>query len=263
MRFALNHILAPGQSLPAFFAMARGLGCTEVEIRNDLSDAPIQNGIPAAEVARAAQAAGVEILTINALYPFNLWSPEMQTKTESLARYAAEAGAKALVMCPLNEGPRVDNQSLVTALAQIRPILRDHGLTGLVEALGFPRSSLRTKTEAVAAIRAVGGEDTYKLVHDTFHHTLAEETALYPDLTGLVHISGVVDPTLTLATMEDEHRVLIDAQDRLNNVGQIQNLIAAGYSGPFSFEPFSPAVQALPDPTAALSTSMAYLRQSL
>ena len=38
MRFALNHIAAPTLSLPDFFATARDLGVTEVEIRNDLPD---------------------------------------------------------------------------------------------------------------------------------------------------------------------------------------------------------------------------------
>ena len=38
MRFAMNHIAAPKLSLEDFFAMARALGATEVEIRNDLPD---------------------------------------------------------------------------------------------------------------------------------------------------------------------------------------------------------------------------------
>ena len=70
MRFALNHIIAPHLSLDAFFAMARDLGCAEVEIRNDLPGAPIQDGTPATEVRAAAEKAGVRVLTINALYPF-------------------------------------------------------------------------------------------------------------------------------------------------------------------------------------------------
>ena len=41
MRFALNHIAAPNLSLPDFFAAARDLGVTEVEIRNDLIDCHI------------------------------------------------------------------------------------------------------------------------------------------------------------------------------------------------------------------------------
>ncbi|HEX9858740.1 MAG TPA: TIM barrel protein, partial [Paracoccaceae bacterium] len=243
MRFALNHIISPRQPLADFFAMARTLGCTEVEIRNDLQGAPIQDGTPAGTVRALAEAAGVTILSINALYPFNLWSDELAAKAEALADYAAASGARALVMCPLNEDRPVPRESLVEALARIRPILAARGLTGLVEPLGFPRSSLRTKAEAISAIREAGGEDTYKLVHDTFHHHLAGELEFYPDWTGLVHISGVTDPALTPDTMEDAHRVLVDADDRLGNRDQIRTLLARGYQGPFSFEPFAPEIQ--------------------
>ena len=38
--------------------------------------------------------------------------------------------------------------------------------------------------------------DAFRLVHDTFHHHLAGEAAIFPELTGLVHISGVDDPAL-------------------------------------------------------------------
>lgn len=38
MRFAINHITAPKLSLEDFFATARNLGLSEVEIRNDLPD---------------------------------------------------------------------------------------------------------------------------------------------------------------------------------------------------------------------------------
>jgi len=83
MRFAINHITAPKLSLVDFFAAARNLGLTEVEIRNDLPD--IVNTIPAAEVKAAAQKAGVDIISINALYPFNVWSGELPNKATALA----------------------------------------------------------------------------------------------------------------------------------------------------------------------------------
>ena len=38
MRFALNHIATPKLSVEDFFALARNLGITEVEVRNDLPD---------------------------------------------------------------------------------------------------------------------------------------------------------------------------------------------------------------------------------
>ena len=254
MRFAMNHIAAPKLALDDFFAMARRLGATEVEIRNDLPD--VVGTLSPEEVKAAAAAAGVGILSINALYPFNVWSGDLPARAVALADYAAACGAKALVMCPLNDGTPVAHSDLVAALAAMAPILRDRGLTGLVEPLGFPISSLRSKREALAAIDAAGGADVYRLVHDTFHHHLAGETECFPDRTGLVHISGVVDPDLSVAEMLDAHRVLVDAADRLGNLPQVARLIALGYDGPFSFEPFAAEVHDRADIEAALAESI-------
>jgi 2-keto-myo-inositol isomerase len=261
MRFSLSHILAPRHSPAQFFAMARALGCTDVEIRNDTPN--VVDKFSPAEVKSAAQAAGVNLLSINALYPFNVWNDERRSQTEKLARYAAECGAQALVMCPLNEGKPVAQEALVAALATIKPILVAHGIRGLVEPLGFEVSSLRRKADAIAAIKAAGGEGLFKLVHDTFHHHLAGETEFFAEWTGLVHISGVADPEVSVAHMLDAHRVLVDKRDRLGNVAQIRALQAAGYTGPFSFEPFASEVQELADPQAALADSMAWLRDQV
>ncbi|RVI38302.1 TIM barrel protein, partial [Sinorhizobium meliloti] len=126
--------------------------------------------------------------------------------------------------------------------------------------LGFEACSLRSKAEAAEAIRAVSGERSFRLVHDTFHHHLAGEDQFFPDLTGLVHISGVIDANLAVSDMRDPHRVLVDAADRLDNQGQTRRLQDQGYAGPFSFEPFAPSVHELADPADALRESMDYLR---
>ena len=166
-------------------------------------------------------------------------------------------------MCPLNTGEPVPPGNAIEALKAFRPILNERGLTGLVEPLGFPISSLRTKKEVVAAIEAVDGRDVYKVVHDTFHHHLAGETEFFPKWTGLVHISGVSDPRVTVADMLDAHRILIDEADRLGNLAQIRALLAAGYKGPFSFEPFASEVHALPDPMTAAKESVDFVQKSL
>ncbi len=241
--------------------MARALGITDVEIRNDTPN--VVGTIPASEVKSAAREAGVNLLSINALYPFNVWNEERRAQTEKLAAYAAACGAEALVMCPLNEGKPVSQAALVEALTAIKPILIAHGIKGLVEPLGFEVSSLRRKADAIAAIKAASGEGLFKLVHDTFHHHLAGETEFYPEWTGLVHISGVADPEVSVADMLDAHRVLVDARDRLGNVAQIKALQAAGYTGAYSFEPFATEVQELVDPQAALVESTAWLREQV
>lgn len=261
MRFAINHITAPKLSLEEFFATARELGLTEVEIRNDLPD--IVGTVQPAAVKAAAEKAGVTIISINALYPFNVWSGDLPARAVAMADYAAASGAKALVMCPLNEGKEVSFDDLVAALTAMKPILEERGLTGLVEPLGFPVSSLRTKAEAIRAIDAAGGGDVYRLVHDTFHHHLAGETEFFPERTGLVHISGVTDPAVSVADMLDAHRVLVDGGDRLENIAQIRTLEAAGYRGPYSFEPFAAEVHELKNPVAALKDSIDHISRAL
>jgi 2-keto-myo-inositol isomerase len=118
---------------------------------------------------------------------------------------------------------------------------------------------LRTKRAALEAIDAVGGDVQFRLVHDTFHHYLADEQEIFPDRTGLVHISGVEDASLEKSQLLDEHRVLIGPGDLMDNAGQVRALAAGGYSGPFSFEPFAPAVHAVADPAAALRRSMDFV----
>lgn len=261
MRFALNHIAAPKMPLPAFLAMARRLGITDVEIRNDLPDDV--GTVPPRELAQMAGEAGVRILTINGLYPFNLWSDDLDSRAKRLADYAAEAEIGALVMCPLNDGRKVEHSHVVDALDRLRPILKSRAIMGYVEPLGFPRSSLRRKDEAIAAITEAGGFEHFALVHDSFHHQLAGEDKLYPHRTALVHVSGVTDPNIPVEALEDEHRELIDSRDLLNNLGQIQALLADGYGGPISFEPFSPRTHALPNIEMALAESMSFLRRAL
>ncbi|RVL16704.1 TIM barrel protein, partial [Sinorhizobium meliloti] len=178
--------------------------------------------------------------------------------------YARDCGAKALVLVPVNDGSGkedgVRQSNLRQALGALKPMLDAAGITGLVEPLGFEACSLRSKAEAAEAIRAVSGERSFRLVHDTFHHHLAGEDQFFPDLTGLVHISGVIDANLAVSDMRDPHRVLVDAADRLDNQGQTRRLQDQGYAGPFSFEPFAPSVHELADPADALRESMDYLR---
>jgi 2-keto-myo-inositol isomerase len=73
----------------------------------------------------------------------------------------------------------------------------------------------------------------------------------------------VTEPDLDPAAMRDGHRVLVDAADRLDNLGQLRALVAAGYAGPISFEPFAASVHALADPGPALAASIGHIRTGL
>ena len=264
LTFALNHIATAQLRFAAFLDLARSLGIRQVEIRNDLPGIEIADGVDPATVRREAETREIEILTINALYPFELWSPERAEQADRLAGYAAACGARALVMCPYNtfadtRSPGERAADLRAALKGLRPVLERHEVMGLVEPLGFPESALRTKRAAVEAIDELGVGDRFQVLHDTFHHYLAGEKELFPERTGLVHISGVEDASLALDKTRDEHRVLVGPADLMNNVGQIRAIRAGGYAGPFSLEPFSPAVHTLADPASAIRQSFEFI----
>jgi 2-keto-myo-inositol isomerase len=265
--FALNHMVAPQLGLGDFFALTHSLGLSGVEIRNDLAGNAILDGTSPETVKALAAQNDVSIISINALQKFNHWSLERAAEATALADYAAACGAKALVLVAANDGtgldPSVRVSNATEALTHLAPILRGRGLTGLVECLGFEVCSLRSKREAVAAIEASGGRDVFRLTHDTFHHHLAGEEDIFPELTGLIHISGVDDRMVSVRDMRDSHRVLVRPGDRLGNLAQIAALYAGGYAGPLSFEPFAEELRSLSDPAAAIRQSMDFVTNGL
>lgn len=263
MKFALNHMVAPQLAISGFFDLAKALGISAVEIRNDLKGNAIADGTSPSGIRALAEESGVEIISINALQRFNEWTDVRQKEALELAAYARDCGAKALVLVPVNDGSgQADGarqENLRTALKALKPILADNGIIGLVEPLGFRICSLRSKQEAIDAIDAVDGADRFRVVHDTFHHVLAGEPAIFPDRTGLVHISGVTDAAIGLDDMLDRHRVMVGDGDRIDNVGQIRALSRAGYQGLFSFEPFAAEVHDSRKPRQMIEGSMEFI----
>lgn len=259
---AINHMSAPNLGWRQLLKAASELGCIGVEFRNDLSE-PLFSGDRPEDVSQAATRLGLRIVGLSQVYPFNSWGAEIEAEVASLIETARRCGAETISLIPRNDGTgRLNGErqaNLRLALREIRPMLEESGMIALVEPLGFERSSLRYKAETIEAIEAIGGAAQYRIVHDTFHHFLAGETEYYPEYTGMIHVSGVVDPKLAVNEMEDEHRVLVDARDRLGNVDQIRALRDMGYSGPISFEAFSPEVHALADPVTELKKSIDFI----
>ena len=104
LRFALNHMAAPQLDLRAFFALARKLGITDVEIRNDIAGQAIVDGTPAGDGAALAEEAGRRIVTINALQKFNAGTADREAEAAALAQYCHDCGAAALILVPVNDG---------------------------------------------------------------------------------------------------------------------------------------------------------------
>uniref|UniRef100_A0A7C1NSK3 Xylose isomerase n=1 Tax=Agrobacterium albertimagni TaxID=147266 RepID=A0A7C1NSK3_9HYPH len=191
----------------------------------------------------------------------------MKSKVELLLAQAKESGAETISLIPSNDGAQETTETRLAglrgSLAAIRPMLENAGIKALVEPLGFTTSSLRLKREAVEAIAAVGGNHVFRLVHDTFHHHLAGEKDYFPKMTGIVHISGVVDPALRPVDMQDGHRILVYGNDRLGNIDQIEALSQRGYDGAYSYEPFAQSVQSDPNLESSLRESMLFIRERM
>jgi len=235
VNFALNHMTTPRAGFVEFLGMANQLGCVGVEVRNDLSQ-PLFSGLPPSEAGEAAHAQELQLLAVAEVKEFNRWSETV----------AEQAGAQAVSLIPVNSGSIATAQAkegLRESLSELQPRLKNAGLTGLIEPLGFASCSLRYKSMVVEVIRELDAGDTFKLIHDTFHHALSGEEQLYPEHTAMVHVSGVVD--------------------RLGNVNQLAALFEGGYKGPVSFEVFSPKVHVLTDPLAELNKSIHFIESTL
>lgn len=266
MRTALNHMTVPSLGFEAFVDLAASLGCEGIELRNDIGQELFGGRDPAAG-GDLVRGRGLRLAGLSQVYPFNHWSEAVRDEVAALIDIAVRSGAETISLIPRNDGTGTGNgerqANLRLALREVLPMLRAADMVALVEPLGFTISSLRSKEETVRAIEDLGGPDHIRLVHDTFHHALAGGGPIYPEHTGIVHISGVSDPDIALADMQDADRVLVDDKDRLGNVRQIAALLEAGYDGLFSYECFAPRTQAMADPEGEIRRSFEFIAAQL
>ena len=265
-RFCLNRIAYPGLDMEHFFRLTRDLGLDAVELRNDLPGDQILDGMSSETVKTLADRYEIRILTINAVQHFNLGSmlEQVYADVEEMLNIARVIGCYGIVLCPHNDTNDTRTteqfyQDTVAALKKVAPLFQDSGVIGLVEPLGFEECSLRAKKTAVQAIQE-SGYDSYRLVHDTFHHYLGTDDTIYPEYTGLVHVSGV-ETDIPASQIRDGHRILVGSQDIMDNKGQVQALESQGYAGMYAFEPFSQSVQdmSLDEFKTALKDSIEFL----
>ena len=268
LKFAVNHRSCPQLSPLELVDLAVELGVSAIELRTDIKEYSITDIAIAKSVAKYALKRNIEILTINALYPFNIWNKELEKQAEKLADLCQATGAKGLVCCPLvsetikfTEDEQV--QKATYALKKISPILKSRGLVGHVEALGFSKSSLRKKKLAIKAIDNLGMNNVFDLLHDNFHHAAANETEYYAKRTGLVHISSVFDQSLSMEDLQDSHRFFVHDKDITFCLQQIQELIKRGYNGYFSLEPFADEIWEYSNPLSEIRTSMDYIIEKI
>jgi 2-keto-myo-inositol isomerase len=252
-RFALNRIACPSLALEDFFRFTADLGLSKVEIRNDLPGGAAIDGMPPASAAELAKKHGISIISINALQKFNLKAVEAKNLAEldKLLELAAALHCAAVVMCPNNDkndhrDARSRVEETLSALKTYGPSFKKRGILGLVEPLGFHESSLSSIVVAAETIKKAGF-DCYKIAYDTFHFYLGPDNENDVDAplvsrVGLIHVSGV-EASIPKETWRDEQRVLLSNADRMASRDQVDQIVALGYEGDISFEPFSPEVQ--------------------
>ena len=174
--FALNRIACPGLGLEDFFRVAREVGLTKVELRNDLPGGRVTDALSPSSAAALAENEGVEIITINALQKFNVkaLAGRVAAELEGLLELASALRCRAVVLCPNND--RADGRDAATrrretveALASLGPLFEASGVLGYVEPLGFAESSLSSSATAAEAVRE-SGQPCYRILYDTFHH---------------------------------------------------------------------------------------------
>ncbi len=266
--FGLNHIACPNLNFTQLVGLAKSLGMKSIEVRNDLREDALPFGECSGQQAAAiCKQNDMTIAALNAFQRFNAPGDmvERMRSLQDLFVQTMDAGIQAVILCPVNDrNDTRDAESAYTdtvrALQSFGPIFEKFHIKGLVEPLGFSISSLSSKALVVNAMEESGYGHVYALVHDTFHHFLAGEEELFPHQTGLVHISGI-EERLPKQLITDDHRVLVGEHDYSGAKQQVQALLASGYQGIMSFEPFSPSIQKMEfeDLKKALRSSLEYL----
>jgi len=266
LSLAINHMTTPASSFEELLSLAVENGCAGVEVRNDLEQ-PLFSGMSATKAGLMAKASGIRILGIAQLTEFNCWSAEKAEQARQLIQLASESNAEAVCLIPRNDGndcePAIRVKNLREALTGLAPLLRSAGIKGLIEPLGFTTASLTSKAEVVEVIVQLDVADCFQLVHDTFHHYLAGGGPVFPACTGIVHVSGISDRTVSAKNMADTHRGLVDCDDVLDNTGQIKAMINGGFNGSVSMEAFAPQVHESPDLAAQLRDSFNFINSGL
>ncbi|MDI2090514.1 TIM barrel protein [Commensalibacter oyaizuii] len=240
-RFCLNRKIAPMLDIPTFFKLVHEIGLNKVELRNDMPSGKVTDSLTHQQVKELANSYDIQIITINAIYPFNRYDDQVRNLTLSMLKEAQALDINAVILCPLNEGVSIPQDKIIYALQELGELFKQYGIAGLVEPLGFPESSLRSAFQAQELIKQANVP--FKLVVDTFHQYLYPDSKqdmqkLDVNSIGLVHLSGV-KADCTVQHLQDEQRVMLSQGEKLNSCEQVKILEAKGYQGIYAFEPFS------------------------
>ncbi len=266
LQIGLNQMTVPTMSVGAFLRLAKSLGCDGVECRDDL-EAALFDGMPPQDMRAMTRKQGLRLFGLAEVYGFNAPHSEILDKAAQLIQTAQSAGAEGVALIPMIGTAPIDRARqramLRSAIKRLTPLFAGSGVRGFIEPLGFGNSTLRFKSDVVDALRDLDAIENFALIHDTFRHHLAGESAVFGAETAMVHVSGVAASARQATALVDADRGLVGADDRLDNINQLNTLLNAGYTGPMSIEAFAPDVHKMTDPAAALAGSIAFIADKL
>lgn len=253
-RFCLNRKAAPSISLDQTIPSVSSLGINNIELRNDLYGAPdnasILDDIDNSKVKDLLKKNHVSVESINAIGNTDkreMVDENLQSLTEMLD-IAKGLDIKNVIFCPVRstDDTRSSSQREDDAVANLQEyskVLKQYGVNGLLEPLGFTDSTLRTPWGGQKVIEKTGVEN-FKIVADTFHYYLANVNEMdfhekvNPDFIGLVHLSSVIAKK-NRDSLDDQDRYMLDNGDVMNSAKWAKIIEESGYRGLYAFEPFS------------------------
>lgn len=252
----INRKSAPGLSLADFLKLTHDLGIHHVELRNDLGkevdNKNILDGMSYAEVNELLTKYDIEVEDINSLG--NTDDPSLREKNlgslDEMISIAKHIGAKKILFCPVMDkyDSRSDIEKFddgVETIKDYSKTLKENGMSGLFETLGFPESSIRTPFRALNIIESAN-VNNFKVVADLFHWFMGGVTKedldneLDINKVGLIHIS-TVEIEKPKSELTDQNRVLLadPSHDVVNAYEMIKWFDAHNFKGLYSFEAFS------------------------
>ncbi|MBA1392429.1 hypothetical protein EQ500_00710 [Lactobacillus sp. XV13L] len=253
--FCINRKAAPGLDLKDFIQMVADLGIKYIELRNDITgkvdNSAILDGYQPEEIKQLLDEKGIQVVDINAQGNMDLAEKldENLTSLNQMIAIGKILGVKNILFCPVRDASdtRSDEQRRQGAIDNMKvyaKVLKENGMSGLLEPLGFVDATLQTPWLAQDIIKAAG-VDNFKLVADNFHYYLANvtkedfDTKVDPTMVGLVHLSSVVNDK-PREELDDADRVMLEDNDIMHVVNHVKMFENSSYNGLYSFEPFSP-----------------------
>jgi len=80
IKFGFNHMVSPSLTPDELVDAAVKLGAVAIELRNDVGENSLKDVETARRVGAKASDAGLEVRSINALYPFNVWNEDRNAR---------------------------------------------------------------------------------------------------------------------------------------------------------------------------------------